>query len=45
MTRILSNFAVIQHFLNVTARVIRKEKATRELRKTKSSLIAEYLII
>lgn len=33
MTRLLSIIAIIQKFLKVTTRVIRKEKATRELRK------------
>jgi hypothetical protein len=45
MTRLLSIIAIIQKFLNVTARVIRKEKATRELRKTKLSLFEDYIFV
>ena len=44
MTRLLSIIAIIQKFLNVTARVI-KEKATRELIKTKLSLFEDYIFV
>lgn len=42
MTRVI---AIIKFFWNVPAKVIRKEKATRTLRKTKLSLFAGYVII
>lgn len=45
MTRLLSIIAIIPKFLKVTTRVIRKEKATRELKKENHYLKIIYLSI
>lgn len=45
MTKIPTIISITRNFLNVSARVIRKEKAIKELIKTKLSVFADPIVI